>query len=136
VTFPHKRVGEHLGRVRSPRQSLAALIEQARWVTSAERERLQQTPFYILDCRVRYDPGGAFTAPQVLFVVTSPALWGDERRLLGLASYPARESFARELARELRDVDAVGPWLLTRSSTAAGHEAWRFVSAPEAPAAD
>lgn len=127
-------MSEHLGRIRSPRESLAALLEAGRWVTAAERERLQEEPFYIVDCRARYDPPpGAFAESQTLFVVSAPALWGSEKRLLGLSSYPSRESFARELARELRDVDAVGPWLLTRSPTAAGREAWRFVSAPEEP---
>jgi hypothetical protein len=129
-------MAEHLGRVRSPRESLAALIEQAQWVTAAERERLQEEPFYILDCRARYDPGGTFAESQTLFVITAPTLWRDERRLLGLSAYPSRVAFARELATELRDADAVGPWLLIRSSTAAGRQAWRFISAPEEPAGE
>jgi hypothetical protein len=127
-------VSEHLGRVRSPSESLAALLEAGRWVTSAERERLLEEPFYVVAARPRHEAGG-FDA-QTLFVIVAPGLWGEERRLLGLAAYPPRVTFARELAAELRDADAIGPFRLIRAPTSSGREAWRFVNAPEESAGD
>ena len=122
---------EHLGRIRSPSESFAALVAAGRWVTKAERERLLAEAFYVLEARPRHDSGGAFE-PQTVFVVVAPGLWGAERRLLGLTAYPSRAAFARELAGELRDSDAVGPFRLGRAETASGREAWRFIaSAPD-----
>lgn len=119
---------EHLGRVRSPQESFAALVAAGRWVTKPERERLLAEPFYVLEARPHHDSSGAYE-PQSVFVIVAPGLWGAERRLLGLTAYPPRAAFARELAGELRDADAVGPFTLTRAETASGREAWRFVAA-------
>jgi hypothetical protein len=125
-------VGEHLGRIRSPRESFAALIEAGQWVTTAERERLREEPFYVVGARPRHEAGGSIDA-QTVFVIVAPGLWGEERRLLGLTAYPPRVAFARELAAELRDADAIGPFRLIRAPTSAGREAWRFAYIQDAP---
>jgi hypothetical protein len=127
-------VVDHLGRIRSPRESFAALVAAGRWVTKAERERLREEPFYVLEARARHESGGTYEA-QSVFVIVAPGLWDTERRLLGLTAYPSRAAFARELAGELRDADAVGPFTLGRKETASGREAWRFVASTPADAA-
>lgn len=125
-------MADHLGRVRSPLESFAALLEAGRWVTTAERERLREERFYVVAARPRHDSGGSFDA-QSVFVIVAPGLWGEERRLLGLTAYPPRVTFARELAGELRDADAVGPFRLIRAPTSSGREAWRFAYMTDSP---
>lgn len=117
---------EHLGRIRSPEESFAALVAAGRWVTRAERERLREEPFFVLEARPRHDSGGEFGA-QSVFTIVAPKLWGTARRLLGLTAYPSRVTFARELAADLRDAP-VGPWWLGKAETSSGHEAWCFLS--------
>jgi hypothetical protein len=41
----------HLGRIRSPEESFAALVAAGRWVTKEERERLREKPFFVLEAR-------------------------------------------------------------------------------------
>jgi hypothetical protein len=124
---------EELGRVRSPADSLGVLFETAPWISAAERDELQRERFYVVATRPRHH--GRFGS-QVVFAVVCPSLWGTERRLLGLGHYPGREAFARGLSSELREWDAVGPFLLGRGETSSGHEAWRFEKAePDSPSA-
>lgn len=117
---------EHRGRVRSARESFSGLLAAGAWVTAAEREQLCEATFHVVDVRPNYNSGDTFGL-QTVFVIYSEQLWGEERRLLALASYPQRVAFAREIANELRDAPSLGPYRLGRVQTSAGHQAWRLV---------
>jgi hypothetical protein len=119
-----------LGRVKAPTELVSTLVASGRYLSAAERDALERTPFYVTAVRPRYDTGSQY-GDSSLFVVAAPGLI-EGRALLSLPWNRERERWARTLEHELRGSDAIGPYLLALRETRSGQHAYALVPASDA----
>jgi hypothetical protein len=116
-----------LGRVKAPAELVSTLVASGRYVSAAERDELERSPFYVTAVKPRFDTGSQF-GDSCLFVVAAPGLL-EGRALLSLPWNRERERWARALELELRGSDAIGPYLLALKETRSGQHAYALIPA-------